>query len=109
MLTAQTRISTDRAIRYLHQLCQHLDHLAHRRGHGGTGGVGHGPGVQSVEWTDTLGTIAFAFGRCELAADDLSLTIRLSAEDVEALRHLQAMFSARLDTIGRRDGLVVAW
>lgn len=109
MPTAQTRISTDRASRYLGQLCQHLHQLAQRRGRGGTGDVGHGLDLRSVEWTDELGSIAFGFGRCELAADDGGLTVRLTAEDGQGLRNLQEMFKARLETIGRRDNLVVEW
>lgn len=109
MSRAQTRISTDRASRYLSQLCQHLDQLAHRRGHGAAGEVGRGPDLRSVEWTDELGSIVFPFGRCELAADDDSLTVRLTAEDPDRLQYLKEMFTARLEMIGRRDNLVVEW
>jgi hypothetical protein len=42
------------------------------------------------------------------AAKD-GLTIRLTADDADALQHLQDMFKARLETIGRRDALVVDW
>lgn len=109
MPSAQSRISTDRASRYLAQLCEHLNHVGHTsRRHGGAGG-GRGLDVQRVEWTDTHGVIEFPFGTCNLTAADDGLTIRLTADTADALQHLQDMFKARLETIGRRDRLVVDW
>jgi hypothetical protein len=42
------------------------------------------------------------------AASD-ELTIKLAAVDTNELQHLQKLLSARLETIGRRDNLVVTW
>jgi hypothetical protein len=107
MPTAQTRINTDRASRYLVQLCEHLKRLDQRRRH--SGGASHGPGVQHVECTDTRGVIEFAFGQCELQATDDILHIRLTADDPEALRRMRDLFTNRIETIGRRDHLAVNW
>lgn len=109
MPSAQTRISTDRASRYLTQLCEHLNHLGHNpRRHAGTRS-GHGPDVQRVEWNETHGVIEFPFGTCDLTATEDALTIRLTADEPDALRHLQDMITARVETIGRRDDLEVTW
>jgi hypothetical protein len=55
MPAAQSRVSTDRASRYLGQLCEHLNLVGHKsRRHGGAGS-GRGPDVQRVEWTDGRG------------------------------------------------------
>lgn len=107
MPAAQTYIRTDRASRYLAQLCEHLDHLG--RNPPRHAGAGHGPQMQRVESTERHGVIEFPFGSCELAAADDGLTIRLTADDADGMQHLQEMFKVRLETIGRRDGLVVDW
>jgi hypothetical protein len=43
--------------------------------------------------------------------DDTSdeLTIKLAAVDTSELQQLQQVLSARLETIGRRDNVVVTW
>lgn len=100
MPTAETRVATDRASRYLVQLCEHLNQLS----------AGHrGPGVRSVEWTESHGVVTLDFGRCELDADDEGLVVRVVADDARLLTHFEAELAARIETIGRRDGLVVEW
>jgi hypothetical protein len=107
--TAKTRIPTDRAGRYLVQLCQHLSQISGHARHGSaTDGSGHPP-IQHVEWSDSHGVIEFASGRCTLDATGDTLTVDLSADDASELLELQQMLAARLTTIGRRDNLVVAW
>ena len=43
----------------------------------------------------------------DVASDEL--TIKLAAVDTDELQQLQELLSARLETIGRRDNLVVTW
>lgn len=100
MPTAETRVATDRASRYLVQLCEHLNQLS---------GGHRGPGVRQVEWTETRGVLTLAFGRCELVADDEGLVVRIVAGDGAVLDHLKDELAARIETIGRRDGLAVRW
>jgi hypothetical protein len=100
MPTAETKVATGRASRYLVQLCEHLNQLS----------AGHrGPGVRRVEWTDTQGVVTLDFGSCELRADDDGLALRVVADDERLLAHFKAELAARVETIGRRDGLVVGW
>lgn len=123
MPTAEARLATDRASRYLVQLCSHLDRMDRmdHRPHGGHGGHGgHGrlgghaqdpavPAVEHVDCTDTHGTVRFADGRWTLHATADTLTLRVDADDEEALTRLRDRISERIARIGRRDGLQAHW
>jgi hypothetical protein len=104
--TATARVPTDRADRYLAQLCQHLGQIGShpRHGHGGAS-----PQVRRVDRSDGHGTIEFAAGTCMLHASADELTIELTAVDAQTLEQLQRLLSARLETIGRRDNFTVTW
>lgn len=106
MPTAQTHVTTARASRYLVQLCEHLDQIGGHARHGDAAGS---PGIQRVECSDTRGVIVFRSGQCSLAATDAGLTVSLSADDQSELERMQQMFTMRLETIGRRDGIAVDW
>ncbi|MFF6996095.1 DUF2218 domain-containing protein [Streptomyces sp. NPDC008313] len=111
MPTAETRLATDRASRYLVQLCRHLRQMPRmsRRPPGGHGGGGARPEVRHVEFTDTHGTVRFADGLWTLDATADALVLRVDADDEEALQRLQDAVTARIEKIGRRDGLQVHW
>ncbi|MFB7330826.1 DUF2218 domain-containing protein [Streptomyces adustus] len=111
MPTAETRLATDRASRYLVQLCRHLRQMT-RTNHRPPGGHGEGgtqPEVRHVEFTDTHGTVRFADGLWTLDATADALTLRVEADDEQALRRLQDAITARVEKIGRRDGLQAHW
>jgi hypothetical protein len=111
MPTAEAHLATDRASRYLVQLCRHLGQM-NRMSHRPLGGHGEGrtmPAVQHVEFTDTHGTVRFADGRWTLHATADTLTLRVDADDEEALRRLQDGIAERIEKIGRRDGLQTHW
>jgi hypothetical protein len=105
---ARTDVSTDRAGRYLVQLCEHLNQIGDHR-HGTMADSSGPPEVRRVEWTEDYGVISFPAGLCILDAEDDSLTITLAADDLDDLRWMQELFTTRLETIGRRDKLTVAW
>lgn len=110
MLTAVARLETDRAGRYLDQLCRHVSQMSWPGGHRPPGGGGHAPPeVQHVEWTDTHGTFDVGWGRCTVEAGSDALTLRLEAADEAGLQRLEGAVAHRLETIGRRDGLKVDW
>ena len=96
MLTAEARVPTDRAARYLHQLCSHASRLRHA-----------GPSAEAT--SDTTGQITFGTARCELTAGPAALTLRVTADDEEQLRTLQERVAHTLERVGRRDGLTVVW
>jgi hypothetical protein len=110
MYTAVAQVDTDRASRYLVQLCRHVSQMGGRGGHRPPSRGGHvPPEVQHVEWTDTRGTIDVGWGRCTVEATADVLTLRLESADEEGLQRLQAAVTHRLETIGRRESLEVAW
>lgn len=62
-----------------------------------------------VASSDTQGSINLGVGTCTLIATDDTLTLRVEAADEAKLRRMQDMLAKRVETIGRRDGLKVAW
>lgn len=111
MQTAEARIETARASRYLVQFCRHASqmgqHLHHRpRLHQGGGAP---PEMRHVEWSDTHGIVDVGWGRCMLQAAPDALTLRAEATDEDNLRRLQDLVAQRLETIGRHDQLIVTW
>lgn len=100
MPTAAASVPTNRAGRYIAQLCRHLNLMSRMR---------HGGQVQQVDWSDTTGTIRFTQGTCTMQAASDSLALRIEADDEQTLRQLQEAIAGRLATIGRRDHLAVNW
>jgi hypothetical protein len=99
MLTAEARVETERSSRYLVQLCRHVDLVAQTH-----------PQMQAhVEWSDDRGVISFGGGRCTLRADAGVLTLRAEAPDEASLHQLEQRVAGRLEQVGRRDRLTVAW
>lgn len=118
MLTSETRVHTDRAARYLTQLCDHGGkmHLAafHRRPSHQSHDTGDSPPtVQHAQSTSTStgtdGVIDFGWGRCTLHATAEELVLTAQAEQEQDLRRVQDGIATRLQRIGRRDRLTVVW
>jgi len=99
MLTAEASVATERAGRYLVQLCQHINAVAQS----------HPQMRAEVECSDHHGVIGFDWGRCILRAEPGALILRAHAGDEASLRTLQQGITSRLEQIGRRDGLSVTW
>ncbi|MFD4605437.1 DUF2218 domain-containing protein [Streptomyces sp. NPDC058464] len=113
MPTAEARVETERASRYLVQLCRHAQQMG-RHPHYGTrnhdaADTHRPPEVHDVQWSDTHGTVRVSLGRWTMQADEGTLTLRAEADNEEDLRRLQDLVAARLERIGRRDRLVVTW
>jgi hypothetical protein len=109
MPSAEARIPTDRAARYLEQLCSHLGAMGHMRlpagGHGGDGM----PRVENIEQNGNRAVIRFNDGSWTLQAHEDALVLRVEAEEAAALERLKEAIAARITKIGRRDGLAVTW
>ena len=99
MLIAEARVETERSSRYLVQLCRHVSKV----------GRGHSQMQARVEWSDNHGMIRFDWGRCTLRALPGVLMLRAEASDEGALRRIEHRVADRLEQIGRRDRLAVAW
>ena len=102
MPTAEATVSTDRASRYLQQLCSHASRIRHSHGRGHAG-----PSAEAT--SDTTGRITLGTAICDLTAGPTSLALHATADDEEQLRALQEAVSRTLERVGRRDGLTVVW
>ncbi|MFD0502700.1 DUF2218 domain-containing protein [Streptomyces chiangmaiensis] len=111
MPTAEAHVPTDRASRYLVQLCRHTGQMSRLRHRPPArhGGGAMPPRVQHVDWSDTDGIVQFAEGRWTLRAGSDTLTLHVEADDEDALQRLKEGIAARLEKMGRRDRLSVAW
>ncbi|MGW4108252.1 DUF2218 domain-containing protein [Streptomyces sp. NPDC004976] len=113
MLTAEARVETERASRYLGQLCRHAQqmgrHPYYRQGTRGGTDTHRPPAVHHVEWTDTDGTVRLSLGRWTLRATPGALVMRVEAATEEDLQRMRDLIAGRVEKIGRRDHLTVAW
>lgn len=117
MPTAEAHINTDRASRYLGQLCQHASRIKNMGGLPGHRRLAHVPGDAQprpevpthVEWSDTQGTIGFGEGTITLQAGPGTLILRAEAVGEENLRRIQDIVTADLGRFGKRDHLAVTW
>ena len=114
MPSAEARIPTHRASRYLTQLCRHaaqvgaLDHNhRHRQDEGAVPAAA--PIPRRAECSDTGGVIDFAGGRCTLRATGEELILLAEAEDQQTLRLIQEALTTRIRRIGRADHLAPTW
>ncbi|MFG6201773.1 DUF2218 domain-containing protein [Nonomuraea sp. JJY05] len=109
MPTAEARVTTERASRYLVQLCRHATQMGHglptRSPHLGS----ERPKNIQAEWSETRGTITVDRGSCVLEATPEALTLRIEAEDEDGLQRLQTILTRNLTRMGRRDSLGVEW
>lgn len=96
----EARIATDRAQRYLEQLCGHLGRMHH---------MSHAPSARVEQTSDTSAVVTFADGAWVLEAGPDALTLRIEADDPAALERLKDALGKRIATIGRRDNLSVEW
>jgi hypothetical protein len=115
MLTAEARIETERASRYLRQLCKHAAAMAgvhgHRiRSHDSGDPLGRGEVHLHVDASDDQGIITFdPWGRCTVRASGTTLTVRVDATDQQNLHRIQDIITRDIGRFGRRDQLTVTW
>ena len=111
MLTAEAHIQTERASRYLVQLCRHADSINHKghrlRLHDSKAQAR--PELWHVEYSDTNGILRLNWGQCTMQASSDTLTLRIEAADEEDLRRTQDLITADLERFGTRDHLKVDW
>jgi hypothetical protein len=111
MLTAEARVTTSRASRYLVQLCKHADAMGTAQGHGHLRSMLARREVRvHADWSDTYGTITFnPWGQCTITADANTLTLRIQAATDEELGRIQDIITRDLKRFGRRDQLNLVW
>ena len=91
MLQAHARISSEKASRYLAQLCKHFAHKI------------------PVEWSGTRGRADFGMGRCELTADADRLLVVCSAPTSDGLEKVKHIVEDHIVRFGWREKLTVTW
>lgn len=85
-------VATDKASRYLQQLCKHFAHKL------------------PVEFDPQQGSIAFPIGTCRLAAEDAGLRLSCEASDAGQLAQLQDVIERHLVRFAFRENeLAVIW
>jgi hypothetical protein len=117
MPTAEARVETERASRYLAQLCQHASSInakgpavrRHRRRHRPGHAAPPAGAPPRAEWTETHGTLTFPGGTVTLQATPDALIVRADAGTGPDLRRVQELVGGHLARFGRRDQLTVAW
>lgn len=112
MPTVTAEIATDRAVRFLHQFCQHAAAMGSGRGHAGPMRHG-GPPVDitlTAEYTDDQGTVTFGtWGTCTLTAGPTALSVRIDATDNAALERIREIVNRDFDRFSARSPLSVVW
>lgn len=93
MISSMGFTETNRAGRYLSQLCKHLS----------------ARGMRVETSGDTYGVAEFGFGTCTLHAETQGLVMNLHVNHPEALRRAQRALTRDIERSGRRDGLTVTW
>jgi len=91
MPISQARVATERAERYLKQLCTHFSHKV------------------PVELTDRRGEVDFPFGRAVLEATDEALLLQVSGSDTAELERAEQVVKNHLERFATKDGLTVTW
>lgn len=91
MHTSTATVATDRAGRYIKQLCSHFSKKA------------------ESTFDETSGHTVFEFGQCRMAATPTTLELTVSADDEELLGRVKYVVADHLERFGARDQLSVAW
>ena len=90
-LSSVARVATDKAARYMGQLCKHFAHK-----------------IPATFDADS-GRIEFSIGVCELAVAKDALVLHVTAADAETLAQMEDVVARHLVRFGFRDELVVTW
>lgn len=88
---ATARVPTEKASRYLQQLCKHFAHKL------------------PVTFDEHAGSISFSIGECALTADDDALTITATAPAEADMDQLKDVIVRHLVRFAFREELQVEW
>ena len=90
-MTVTARFETDRASRYLQQLCKHFAHKV------------------PAEFNATHGEVTLLHGRCILDADDKALTMVCEASEPEREPLLVKVVEVHLERFAWKEKVVLDW
>ncbi len=88
---AEATVVTEKAGRYLVQLCKHFGHKV------------------TAEWTETTGHVAFAPGTCHMVAADGRLTVTCASASDEGLAQIKSIVEDHLTRFAWKEGLTLEW
>ena len=91
MIRSAARVPTERADRYLAQLCRHFAHKV------------------PSEHDGRRGHADFGWGACTLIATPDALLLHAEAEDAAGLDRVEFVVRDHTERFGARDGLAVRW
>lgn len=91
MHKAHATIRSDKAGRYLIQLCKHFAHKI------------------PATWEDGKGHADFGFGTCDMTATDDSLHLECSAPETEGLGRVKYIVEDHIVRFGWKEEISVAW
>ena len=90
-MTVTTRFETERASRYLQQLCKHFAHKV------------------PAEWSETHGDVRLPHGRCLLDAADNVLTMRCEATEPAREPLLVKIVEVHLERFAWKEKVALEW
>lgn len=82
---------SEKASRYLQQLCKHFGHKA------------------EVSFDERQGRVALPMGTCDLEAADGSLVMRVSADSTQDIARLEQVVGSHLERFAFREEPKLAW
>lgn len=91
MIKAEARVRTERASRYLVQMCKHFRHKV------------------EAEWTDVSGRVDFAPGLCHMRVEDGKLVIQCEAANERELGRVKYILGDHLTRFAWREEIEMTW
>lgn len=91
MMKAEARVRSERASRYLVQMCKHFRHKV------------------EAEWTDVAGHVDFAPGLCDMRVEDGELIMLCQASNEQELGRIKYIVENHLVRFGWREEIELSW
>jgi hypothetical protein len=91
VIEATGHVRTEKATRYVTQLCKHFQHKV------------------QVDWDEAQALVHFPMGQCWLAPDPDGFHVRCRAESAKALATVKYILDDHVSRFGWREKLAVAW
>lgn len=91
MHEARSEVTSEKAQRYLAQLCKHFAHKI------------------PVKWDETTGHSDFGFGVCEMEAGDGLLRLTCKAPTPDGLERVKYIVEDHVVRFGWRENIAVTW
>ncbi|WP_259782171.1 DUF2218 domain-containing protein [Aestuariispira ectoiniformans] len=84
-------VTTEKAAKYLVQLCKHFAHKV------------------EVDYCETSGTVHFPPGPCAMHADENTLTMQCRSESLRGVLMMQGILDSHLERFAWREEITIPW